>query len=63
MILLIKKKVDKINILAIILKIGDIRSIKSPYKTELSPLHLISIKDISVHRINCSLWNQLVNIL
>ena len=61
MILLIKKKVDKINILAIILKIGDIRSIKSPYKTE--PLRLISIIDISGHRINCSLWNQLVNIL
>ena len=57
-----KKKGDKINVLAIILKIGDVRSIKSPYKTELSPLRLISIIDISGQRINCSLWNQLVDI-
>ena len=55
-----KKKNDKVNIFALIMKVGELRHVKSPFKNELSPLRLISLVDASSKCINCSLWNHMV---
>ena len=56
------KKNDKVNILGLILRIGDLRQIKSPYKNDISSLRAVSLIDTSFKRINCTLWSKLVTI-
>jgi hypothetical protein len=59
----IKKQNDKVNILGLILRIGDLRQIKSPYKNVMSSLRAVSLIDTSFKRINCTLWSKWYNIV